>query len=88
MPDNPNISITQWPTVTVVIPCRNAERHIAHTLDMVLSSEWNFPYSREKAAMPAPWLRQIKFWPSVARLDNASGDRNLVCSCIPVEAYT
>ena len=59
-----------------------------HTMEAVLAEEWLRPYSREMAALPAPWVREAKFWPAVARLDNALGDRNLVCSCPPVEAYT
>ena len=59
-----------------------------HTMEAVLAEEWLRPYSRELAALPAPWVREAKFWPAVARLDNVLGDRNLVCSCPPVEAYT
>lgn len=58
-----------------------------HTIQMVCSDNWNFPYTREKAAYPLPWTRTNKFWASVARVDNAYGDRNLVCSCLPVSAY-
>jgi len=58
-----------------------------HTQDDVLSDDWDRPYSREVAARPAPWLRQHKVWPSVNRVDNVYGDRNLVCSCPPMEAY-
>jgi glycine dehydrogenase len=65
----------------------NPLKNAPHTLDMVLALEWDKPYSREKAALPAPWLAEHKFWPHVARLDNAQGDRNLVCSCPPLEAY-
>ena len=65
----------------------NVLKNAPHTLDMVVSTEWDFPYSREKATMPVPWLRHSKFWPAVARLDNTLGDRNLVCSCPPIEAY-
>jgi glycine dehydrogenase len=54
---------------------------------MVTASDWLHRYSREQAALPAPWLRERKFWPAVARLDNALGDRQLVCACSPVEAY-
>ncbi|MFT7150954.1 MAG: glycine dehydrogenase, partial [Nonlabens sp.] len=53
----------------------------------VLSSDWSMPYSREKAAYPAPYVRGNKFWPTVGRIDSAYGDRNLMCSCIPVEEY-
>ena len=53
----------------------------------VISDNWKYPYSREKAAYPLPFTREGKFWPSVRRVDNAYGDRNLVCSCLPVEEY-
>ncbi len=52
-----------------------------HTLQDVVSSEWSRPYTREQAAYPLPWVKQHKFWPSVNRLDNVWGDRNLFCSC-------
>jgi glycine dehydrogenase len=52
-----------------------------HTLRDVVSSEWDRPYTREQAAYPLPWVRTHKFWPSVNRLDNVWGDRNLFCSC-------
>jgi glycine dehydrogenase len=58
-----------------------------HTADM-LAGEWNRPYSREEAAFPAPWTRAQKFWPASGRIDNVFGDRNLVCSCAGMEAYT
>ena len=58
-----------------------------HTAAAVTASSWERPYSREEAAFPAPWLREHKFWPAVARIDNAFGDRNLVCSCPPMESY-
>ena len=51
------------------------------------SDSWNHPYSREQAAFPAPWLKEYKFWPAVARIDNVYGDRNLFCSCPPVEYF-
>ncbi|UCF68889.1 MAG: aminomethyl-transferring glycine dehydrogenase, partial [Acidobacteriota bacterium] len=65
----------------------NPLKNAPHTAARVTSSEWNHPYSREKAAFPAPWLGQQKYWPSVSRLDNAYGDRHLVCACPPLEAY-
>ncbi|MCS5639852.1 MAG: hypothetical protein NZ692_05700, partial [Candidatus Marinimicrobia bacterium] len=49
---------------------------------------WNHPYSREQAAYPVAGLKERKFWPACARVDNAYGDRNLVCTCPPLEAYT
>jgi glycine dehydrogenase len=58
-----------------------------HTAQMVISDAWNKPYPREKAAFPLSWVRDNKFWPSVGKVDNAYGDRNLVCSCAPIEAY-
>jgi glycine dehydrogenase len=58
-----------------------------HPLVVVLAEDWKRPYSREVAALPAPWLKENKFWPTVGRLDNAQGDRNLICSCPPVEDY-
>jgi glycine dehydrogenase len=64
-------------------PLRNAP----HTMDTVLADKWDKPYTREVAAYPAPWIRQNKFWPSCGRVDNVYGDRNLVCTCPPLEAY-
>jgi glycine dehydrogenase len=64
-------------------PLRNAP----HTASAVTAAEWNRPYSREQAAFPAPWVRGSKFWPTVARIDNTYGDRNLVCTCPPMETY-
>ena len=68
-------------------PENNLLKNAPHTLGMALADPWKFPYSREQAVLPVPWLRNHKFWPAVARLDNAQGDRNLVCSCQPVSAY-
>jgi glycine dehydrogenase len=62
-------------------------RHAPHTARVVASSDWERVYSRERAAFPAPWVREAKFWPAVARVDNTFGDRNLVCTCPPVEAF-
>jgi glycine dehydrogenase len=58
-----------------------------HTAAAVSASAWTHPYSREAAAYPLPFVRAHKFWPAVGRVDNPSGDRNLVCTCPPVEAY-
>ena len=58
-----------------------------HTAAMVLSDYWDKPYSRQQAAYPAPWLGAFKFWPTVGRVDNVYGDRNLVCTCPPMEEY-
>ncbi|HRI07361.1 MAG TPA: aminomethyl-transferring glycine dehydrogenase [Nannocystaceae bacterium] len=65
----------------------NVLKMAPHTSAVVTAEAWERPYSRDKAAFPAPWLRQHKFWPAVGRIDNAFGDRNLVCSCPPMEAY-
>ncbi|HCY76453.1 MAG TPA: glycine dehydrogenase (aminomethyl-transferring) [Ignavibacteriales bacterium] len=66
----------------------NVLKNAPHTAQMAISDNWNYPYSREKAVYPADWTRVNKFWPSVSRVDNAYGDRNLVCSCLPVLEYT
>ncbi len=66
----------------------NVLTNAPHTAEMVISDNWDKPYSREKAAYPVAGLRQHKFWPYVGRIDNVHGDRNLVCSCIGMEAYT
>ena len=58
-----------------------------HTLAMLTTDVWNFPYTREQAAFPLEYIAENKFWPSVRRVDDAYGDRNLVCSCAPIEAY-
>src|SRR5216110_987163 len=58
-----------------------------HTLEDLIADGWDRPYSRERAAFPAAWTRQHKVWPSVARVESAYGDRNLVCSCPPADAY-
>ena len=65
----------------------NPLKHAPHTAAAVCSDSWSHRYPREQAAYPAPWTRQSKFWPFVARIDNPYGDRNLVCTCDSVEAY-
>lgn len=65
----------------------NVLKNAPHTAAIVTADNWTRPYSREKAAYPLPFVREAKFWPSVGRVDNAYGDRNLVCSCLPIEAY-
>jgi glycine dehydrogenase len=65
----------------------NVLKRAPHTAQAVISDAWERPYGREQAAYPAPWLRAHKFWPAVARVDNVYGDRNLVCSCPPMESY-
>jgi len=65
----------------------NPLKNAPHTVETVVSDSWNHAYSREQAAFPAPWTRERKFWPYVSRVDNAFGDRNLVCACPPIEEY-
>ncbi|WP_149274795.1 aminomethyl-transferring glycine dehydrogenase [Pareuzebyella sediminis] len=65
----------------------NVLRNSPHTLEMVTHDSWDFPYSRQKAAFPLPYITDNKFWPSVRRVDDAYGDRNLMCTCAPMEAY-
>ncbi len=65
----------------------NLLKNAPHTAQMVISDSWGYPYSREQAAYPAKWTRSSKFWPSVGRIDDAYGDRNLVCSCLPISEY-
>ncbi|MBS0630391.1 MAG: aminomethyl-transferring glycine dehydrogenase [Verrucomicrobia bacterium] len=65
----------------------NPLKHAPHTAKVVCSDTWTHAYPRELAAFPSPWTRHAKFWPSVGRVDNVYGDRNLVCSCIGMEAY-
>jgi glycine dehydrogenase len=65
----------------------NPLKHAPHTVAVVTADEWEHAYSRERAAWPAAWLREQKFWPFVGRVNNAAGDRNLICACVPVEDY-
>ena len=65
----------------------NVLKNAPHTVKSVVSDDWDKPYGREKAAYPLEWVKANKFWPSVARVDNAYGDRNLYCACIPTESY-
>ncbi|PPJ62745.1 aminomethyl-transferring glycine dehydrogenase [Cuspidothrix issatschenkoi] len=66
----------------------NLLKNAPHTAESLIIGEWNHPYSREQAAYPAIWNKEYKFWPSVGRIDAAFGDRNFVCSCLPMEAYS
>ncbi|WP_293871965.1 aminomethyl-transferring glycine dehydrogenase [Flavobacterium sp.] len=65
----------------------NILKNAPHTLQMLTSNHWNMPYTREQAAYPLEYILDNKFWPSVRRVDDAYGDRNLVCTCAPIEAY-
>ena len=66
----------------------NVLKNAPHTALVATASEWKFPYSREQAAFPAPWVRDHKFWPAVSRIDDAYGDRNLICTCPPMDSYS
>jgi glycine dehydrogenase len=65
----------------------NALKNAPHTLRMLTADDWNFPYSRQQAAFPLSYVSENKFWPSVRRVDDAYGDRNLICTCAPIESY-
>jgi glycine dehydrogenase len=65
----------------------NPLKNAPHTADTVTATDWTHPYSREQAAFPAPWTRESKFWPAVARIDQAYGDRHLMCACPPMDTY-
>ncbi len=77
-----DVEAGRWPVEKS--PLRNAP----HPVSRLVSETWDWPYSREVAAFPLPWVRERKFWPSVGRVDNAFGDKNLVCSCPLPESYT
>jgi glycine dehydrogenase len=66
----------------------NVLKNAPHTAGVVVADNWAHPYSREKAAFPNRATRARKFWPAVGRVNNAYGDRNLICACPPMEAYT
>jgi glycine dehydrogenase len=66
----------------------NLLKNAPHTAEQIAANEWTHSYSREEAAYPATWTRQQKFWPAVSRIDSVYGDRNLFCSCPPLEAFT
>jgi glycine dehydrogenase len=65
----------------------NVLKNSPHPLGRVTASAWTHPYTRERAAFPAPWTLEFKFWPAVARVESAYGDRHLICSCLPTDAY-
>ncbi len=65
----------------------NVLKNAPHTAEVVVSDGWDRPYGREKAAYPLKWIADNKFWPSVSRVDDAHGDRNLMCSCAPIDSY-
>jgi glycine dehydrogenase len=65
----------------------NPLKNAPHTMDVVCADEWDRPYGRQEAAFPVAWVRERKFWPHVGRVNNAAGDRNLICACPPIDAY-
>ncbi len=65
----------------------NVLKNAPHTAKAVIIGEWKHGYTREKAAYPLKWVKDSKFWPSVARVDNVRGDKNLICGCPPIESY-
>ena len=65
----------------------NVLKNSPHTLAMLTSETWNYPYTREQAAFPLDYIAENKFWPSVSRVNNTYGDRNLICTCEPVTSY-
>lgn len=81
------ISIKKEIDNTTIENPNNVLKNAPHTLEMVTAETWDFPYTRTQAAYPLDYIRENKFWPSVRRVDDAYGDRNLVCSCAPIENY-
>ena len=71
----------RWP------PTDNPLKHAPHTAEVVAATAWQHPYTREQAAFPSPSTRARKFWPAVSRINNAQGDRHLICTCPPLAAY-
>jgi glycine dehydrogenase len=65
----------------------NVLKHAPHTMNVVMAENWSRPYTRETAAFPLAYVKANKFWPRVSRIDSAFGDRNLICACVPIEAY-
>jgi glycine dehydrogenase len=65
----------------------NILKHAPHTQWVITADEWTMPYTRQQAAFPLPWVKANKFWPTVSRVNNTAGDRNLVCTCEPIESY-
>jgi len=81
------ISIRKEIEASTIEDNNNVLKNSPHTLSMLTADSWNFPYTREQAAFPLEYIAENKFWPTVRRADDAYGDRNLVCSCAPIEAY-
>ena len=68
-------------------PRDNVLKNAPHTAEVLTANDWSHPYTREDAAFPLPFVRANKYWPPVSRVNNAHGDRNLVCACPPIESY-
>jgi len=68
-------------------PINNVLKNAPHTLQVATKESWDLPYSRQKAVYPLPNIAANKFWPSIGRIDSAYGDRNLMCSCLPLSEY-
>jgi glycine dehydrogenase len=81
------ISIRQEIDIATKEDTNNVLKNAPHTLAMLTNDNWDFPYSRQKAAFPLSYVQENKFWPSVRRVDDAYGDRNLICTCAPIEDY-
>jgi glycine dehydrogenase len=81
------ISIRQEIEISNLEDTNNVLKNAPHTLAMLTIDDWNFPYTRSQAAYPLDYISENKFWPSVRRVDDAYGDRNLICSCAPIENY-
>lgn len=81
------ISIRKEIKEVTAMDANNVLKNAPHTLALLTGDEWDFPYSRSKAAYPLQFVQENKFWPSITRVDEAHGDRNLICSCAPVENY-
>ncbi len=81
------ISIRQEIDMATKDDANNVLKNAPHTLAMLTNDNWDFPYSRQKAAFPLSYVEENKFWPTVRRVDDAYGDRNLICTCAPIEAY-
>ena len=84
--------VSIWNEIQEIIDGRadredNVLHNAPHTAASVVSDSWNHKYGREKAAYPVKWVVENKFWPAVGRVDNGYGDRNLVCSCAPIDSY-
>ena len=81
------ISIKKEIDATHIDRPNNPLKNAPHTQAMLTGDQWDFPYSRQQAAFPLPYVSDNKFWPTVRRVDDAYGDRNLICTCTPIEAY-